>query len=175
MLSVFCYQDISPGCQHSDRIKAVGVVFPSHWRNQFITQILASPDRVREWFKMSSRKFYKTLLWIGFNELNSMYEVSSKTWRAGTALTLWVMAQAGIMLLIFPGGCQSGEEVASPSEVLNPTGQQLISWSWISQSLATKRRHGELWQCKWDFFWSEVKVGDDKHDKDFYCVACNGR
>ena len=36
------------------------------------------------------------------------------------------MAPMRAVLLIFPGGCQPGEEVVSPSETLNATVQQLI-------------------------------------------------
>lgn len=76
---MFCYQGIStnPRCQRSKRIEVVGMTFPSHWTNQLIFQILASPNGGRDWFESSYRKFYKTLLWLGFYKLNDVYDMVS--------------------------------------------------------------------------------------------------
>lgn len=50
------------------------MVFPSHWRYQFISQILANPGGVGDCSEISSKRFYKTLLWIGLEKLNDTYE-----------------------------------------------------------------------------------------------------
>lgn len=52
-------------------------MFLSHWKNQFISQILASPGGVGDCIEISSKKFYRTLLWIGFEKLNGMYDMFS--------------------------------------------------------------------------------------------------
>lgn len=79
MLSVFSYQGISasPACQHSDRREAVDVAFPCVWRNQFLSQIVASPEGVGDLSQISSGRPYRTLLWIGFDKLNTKWEVVS--------------------------------------------------------------------------------------------------
>ena len=77
MLSAFCHEgrSASPRCQHSHRTQAGEVVFPSLCRNQVISQVVAHPDGVGDLFEISSRRFYKTVLWIGLDKLNTIYEV----------------------------------------------------------------------------------------------------